>query len=82
MTGRGGLCTQHGQAQLFQCRGEGDLATHISPDGPGSVTRGKSTSEPQIPMGKDTLANKTTDGVTTARGGGVVSDTQKEGRQE
>ena len=50
--------------------------------GSGGALQGRSTSEPQVLTGKDTLVNKAKDGATTSRGGGVFFDTQRGRRQD
>ena len=67
--GAGGLCTQHGQSQLFQRGGEGGATIYTSSEVPGSALQVRRNAEPQVPTKKDTLANKSTDSATTAIGG-------------
>ena len=73
----GGLCPQHRKEKIFQHGGEGGETTHVPLDVPSSAQRRSSTAEPQIPMGKETLVDKTTDVVTTVRGGGDFFKAQR-----
>ena len=80
VTGKGGLHTQHGQAQLFQHGGAGGTTTHIPFDVTCSALRGGRAVEPQINMGKDTVVDGVTGGETIARGGSGFCDAQRKGR--
>ena len=73
------ICTQHGQAQIFQCGGEGGRTTHRSFDGTGGHMRGSSTAELKILMGKDMISDNTPYVKTTSRGGGDVFENHRVG---